>query len=470
MLHYTLNKQPGIPLYDCLYRAIRNDILRGRLKSGQRLPSKRDMAADNNLSITTVMNAYQQLLMEGYLVSEEKKGYFVADIQAMPAAVVPRTAEKQFYTEDNWFADFRSNNILYHHFPFATWKKVLREILSEYDIELVRWADPFGLRVLREQIADYLYRVRGISVSPECIVIGAGIEYLYARLITLFPPATIYAVENPGYQKISRIYQAYHLRWKSVAMDGSGIYLSDLRTQDAAIVHVSPEHHYPLGTMMPMGRRQELLSWAAEARERYIIEDDFDCEFRYNSKPIPALKSMDSQGKVIYMNTFSKTLSPAVRVSYMVLPEHLAEQYIYSTHFYTNTASSLEQYAVARFIEKGYFERHLNRVRKLYRQEGERLWSLLSESRDIPIRKMSGVSSGTHLLIELDTEMTDAEVKQKAADQGVYVACLSDYCSKDSERYEHTLILNYSELDDDTQREAIRRLGKVFKKESAPMK
>ena len=465
MLLYDLEKQHGRPLYEGLYEAIRNDILRGRLYAGQRLPSKRDMAVDNNLSITTVLNAYQQLLMEGYLVSEEKKGYFVADIEAMPAAA-PRVEEKQLYTEDNWFADFRSNTILYYHFPFATWKKVLREILSEYDVELVRRANPFGLRILREQIADYLYRVRGISVSPECIMIGAGIEYLYARLITLFPPATIYAVENPGYQKISQIYQAYHLRWKSVAMDESGIYLSDLRTQDAAIVHVSPEHHYPLGTIMPMGRRQELLAWAAEARERYIIEDDFDCEFRYNSKPIPALKSLDTQGKVIYMNTFSKTLSPAVRVSYMVLPEHLAEQYIYNTHFYTNTASSLEQYAVARFIKKGYFERHLNRVRKLYRQEGERLLKLLSEDTLIPIRKLSGGSSGTHLLIELDTEMTDAEVKQKAAERGVYVACLSDYCSKNSQLYEHTLILNYSELDDDTQREAIRRLGTVFMRRS----
>ena len=466
MLHYTLNKQPGKPLYEELYKAIRNDILKGRLRSGQRLPSKRDMAADNNLSITTVLNAYQQLLMEGYLVSEEKKGYFVADLVAMPASEVLRTEGKPLYTEDNWFADFRSNNILYRHFPFAAWKKVLREILSDYDLELVKRANPFGLRVLREQIADYLYRVRGISVSPECIVIGAGIEYLYARLITLFPSSTIYAVENPGYQKISQIYQAYHLRWKSIAMDESGIYLSDLRAQDAAIVHVSPEHHYPLGTMMPMGRRQELLAWAAEARERYIIEDDFDCEFRYNSKPIPAMKSLDTREKVIYMNTFSKTLSPAVRVSYMVLPEHLAEQYISNTHFYTNTASSLEQYAVARFIEKGYFERHLNRVRKLYRQEGERLLKLLGEDTLIPIRKLSGGSSGTHLLIELDTDMTDAEVKQKAAEQGIYIACLSDYCSKNSQLYEHTLILNYSELDDDTQREAIRRLGTVFMRRS----
>ena len=462
MLCYTLNKRPGKPLYEELYEAIRNDILKGRLKAGQRLPSKRDMAADNRISVTTVQNAYQQLLMEGFLISEEKKGYFIADIRAMPSVSDLHTDYTQIFPEDSWFADFRSNDILYQHFPFATWKKVLREILSEYSTELVRRADPYGIMALRIQIADYLYRVRGIHVSPGFIVIGAGIEYLYARLITLFPPATIYAVENPGYQKISQIYQAYHLRWKSITMDDSGIFMPDLRSQDVAVVHVSPEHHYPLGTLMPMNRRQELLSWAAEFDERYIIEDDFDCEFRYNSRPVPALKSLDTDGKVIYMNTFSKTLSPAVRVSYMVLPEQLMERYIREMRFYTNTASSLEQYGVARFIEKGYFERHLNRARKLYRQEGERLMRLIKENSDIPVKSLSSSGSGTHLLVELDTSLTDAEVKQRAAEQGVYFRCLSDYCTKNSQKYEHTLILNYTDLSEERQREAIRRLGRVF--------
>ena len=462
MLQYSLTKQPGKPLYEGLYEAIRSDILKGRLRAGRQLPSKREMAEDNNLSVTTVLNAYQQLLMEGYLVSREKRGYYVADLEAMPGTAKPRPEQQPFYSETAWFADFRSNNMLYNAFPVATWKKVLREILTDYDYELVTRSDPYGIPFLRAQIADYLYRTRGISVSPECIVIGAGIEYLYARLITIFPPATIYAVENPGYQKISGIYQSYHLRWKSIMMDDAGVRIPDLRAQDVAIVHVSPEHHYPLGTLMPMTRRQELLSWAAEHEERFIIEDDYDCEFRYNTRPVPALKSLDMNSKVIYMNTFSKTLSPAVRVAYMVLPEPLMERYVRETNFYTNTASSLEQYAVARFIEKGYFERHLNRIRKLYRQEGERLLRLIGENPDIPVKKLSDSFSGTHLLVELDTRLPDAEIKRRAAEQSICVGFLSDYCTQDQEKYAHTMILNYSDLEEEIQREAIRRLGLIF--------
>lgn len=462
MLNYSINKQPGKPLYEGLYEAIRFDILNGKLKAGQQLPSKREMAAGNGISITTVLNAYQQLLKEGYLISVEKRGYYVADLEAVPITHDPSPFQKQPCQETTWGVDFRSNNIMYRAFPLGTWKKVLREILSEYDTELVTRSDFYGIPLLRTQIAEYLYRTRGISVSPDCIVIGAGIEYLYARLITIFAPATIYAVENPGYQKISGLYQSYHLRWRSVTMDKSGIYIPDLRAKDIDIVHVSPEHHYPLGTMMPISRRQELLTWASEEEERYIIEDDFDCEFRYDSRPFPALKSLDVHGRVIYMNTFSKTLSPAVRVAYMVLPEPLMERYSQKTDFYTNTASSLEQYAVARFIEKGYFERHLRRIRKLYRQQGELLQRLISENKDIPVKKISNSYCGTHLLIELNTSLPDEEIKRCAAMQNVYVSFLSDYCTQNRWKYEHTMIINYSDLDEDILREAIRRLGLVF--------
>lgn len=462
MIKYELDKRPGQPLYESLYTALKHDIVSGRLTAGTKLPSKREMAEDNDVSLTTVINAYNQLVMEGFVNSFQRKGYFVADIQPMPAADNKITLPQSFYREEEWFADFRSNNTLYRYFPYATWKKVIRQILSEYETELVVRGNPFGIRELREQIAAYLYRTRGITTSPECIVIGAGIEYLYARLVTLFPPSTIYAVESPGYQKIPQIYDAYNLRWKAVRMDDCGVDMADLRVQDVDMVHVSPEHHYPLGITMPMKRRQDLLKWADEDEGRYIIEDDFDCEFRYNSRSIPALKSLDAEGRVIYMNTFSKTLSPAVRISYMVLPEAVMRLYIEKTHFFTNSTSSLEQYALARFIKDGYFERHLNRIKKKYRQEGETLKRLIRDSDGIPYDGVSAADSGTHLLVHLKTELTDDEVKRRAAAQGINLACLSDYCWTDKRRYLHTLILNFSDLDEDTQREAIRRLGTIF--------
>ena len=464
MIKYELEKRPGRPLYESLYEALRRDILSGRLAAGTRLPPKREMASDNDISLTTVINAYQQLIMEGYIINEERRGYFVAGIKAMPKMPGRRPEEeKEYYQEEEWFADFCANNTLYRYFPFTTWKKVVREVLSDYEMELVVRGNPFGLEALREQIADYLYRARGISVSPACIIIGAGIEYLYARLITLFPPATIYAVENPGYLKIPQIYASYHLRWKEIEMEEGGISMEDLRVKDVVITHVSPDHHYPLGTIMPADRRQELLAWAEEYEERYIIEDDYDCEFRYNSKPIPALKSLDAHGKVIYMNTFSKTVSPALRISYMVLPEQLLKRYISRMHFFTNSTSSLEQYALARFIGNGHFERHLNKIRKYYRQEGEQLLRALRENDSIPIQSISGGDSGTHLLVKLNTELNDRDVKRRAAALGVNISCLSDFCIRANRKYDHTLVLNYSDLDEETQREAIRRIGTVFR-------
>ena len=464
VLKYDLEKKNAKPVYESLYDAIKTDILKGRLRKGRKLPSKRDMAEDNGISLTTVMNAYQQLLMEGYLTSEEKKGYYVADIQAMDL-VKDSPGDLVFtrrYVEDEWFADFRSNNTLYHYFPFSSWKKMIREVLTEYEIELVRRCNPYGLEDLRIQIAGYLQRNRGICVPPERIIIGAGIEYLYARLISLFPKNTVYAVEDPGYQKIPKIFESYDIRFEAVAMDESGVDPLILKKKKASIVHVTPEHAYPTGIIMPMQRRQEILSWAEEEEDRYIIEDDFDCEFRYNYRPVPALMSLDRSDRVIYMNTFSKTLSPAIRISYMVLPERLVQKYINETNFFTNSTSSLDQYALAKFIEKGYFERHINKMRKLYRREGEALREAICANHCIPASEVSDGSCGTHLLIKLDTDMDDDEIKKEAANRGINVAFLSDFCIEDRKGHEHTMILNFSDLDESTQIEAVRRLGEIF--------
>lgn len=463
MYSYDLTKEKDKPLYESLYENIKNDILSGRLKYKDRLPSKRLMAEKNKISLTTVLNAYNHLIMEGYIISIEKKGYFVSDIKAMPTKEkIIKKEEKILYEEDKWLLDFHSNNALYEFFPFSTWKKVIRSVLSDYEEKLIERGNPFGNKKLREEISKYLYRNRGIVVSPELIVIGAGIEFLYNRLISILPKTSIYAIENPGYKKIVNIYDIYNLKWTSVDMDNNGISISDINNNKADIIHVSPEHHYPLGTLMPMKRRQELLSWADCNTNRYIIEDDFDCEFRYGIKPIPALKSMDINGKVIYMNTFSKTLSPAIRISYMVLPKKLMQKYIDTTNFFTNSTSNLEQLAVAHFIEKGYFERHLNRIKKIYYKEGETLIKILKENKELPIKKISEGDNGTHILVTLDTDIPDKIIKDKASKLLVNVSFLSDYTTKPDRKYNHTMILNFSTLDEKVQREAIHRIGKIF--------
>lgn len=462
MLIYNFEERNGKTLYDYLYECMKKDILSGRLPTKTKLPSKREMAKDNGISITTVMNAYDQLLMEGYIISREKKGYFVADVQAMSEYHPEPLEFSKIYQEEQWFVDFTANNTVYNKFPFSTWRKVVREVLAEYDMELVMRGNFLGVEELRQEIADYLYRSRGISISPECIIIGAGIEYLYSRLIKLLPSDAVYAVENPGYKKIPRIYEENGLKWKWVEMDAHGISMESLRDSGASVIHVSPEHHYPLGTVMTTVRRQEVLDWVAERPDRYIIEDDYDCEFRYRSKSIPALKGLDRNHRVIYMNTFSKSLAPAIRISYMILPEKLMEKYVRTSNFYSNTVSSLEQYALAKFIKKGYFERHLSRIKKYYRTEGERLLRIIKQSPLLPIVKADGMESGTHLLVKLDTSLTDVEIKWAAKSQGINIACLSEFCGEIKPEYQHVLVINYSDVDENTLREAVRRLANIF--------
>lgn len=462
MLLYDFGKRGSRPLYEYLYECLKRDILKGRIEAGTKLPSKRELARDNGISVKTVMNAYEQLVVEGYLISKEKRGYFAAHVEAMPQYSPEPVDYPQIYREEKWFADFTANNTVYERFPFSMWRRVMREVLAEEGMELVRRAHFLGVERLRQTIADYLYRFRGMKVSPECILIGAGIEYLYGRLIKLLPAGAVYGAENPGYKKIPRIFEDCGLSWRFASMDENGISMESLIKSGIQVIHVSPEHHYPLGTVMSAARRQELLSWAAGAPDRYIIEDDYDCEFRYHSRPIPALKSMDLNHRVIYMNTFSKTLAPAIRISYMVLPEPLMVRYVQSANFYSNTVSSCEQYALARFIREGYFERHLSRMRKYYQNQGELLGRIIKQTSLLPTVRVMGGNSGTHLLVKLDTSLTDQEIKEAARAQGINIACLSEFCLEVEPEYENVLVINYSDLDERTLKEAVRRLGNVF--------
>lgn len=462
MLRYDFSQRGGQPLYQYLYNRLKEDILSGRLPPQTRLPSKREMARENGISVRTVMNAYEQLLVEGYILSREKKGYFVANVEIPPACFPKPSQYPEIYVEEDWFVDFTANQSVYDKFPFSMWKKVMREVLSEYGAKLVRRAHFLGVKELRTAIADYLYRARGMEVSPECMVIGASIEYLYGRLIQLLPPDAVYAVENPGYKKIPHIYEEFGLQWTYVEMDGQGIDMESLRQSGANVVHISPEHHYPLGTVMSASRRQELLSWAREKPDRYLIEDDYDCEFRYQFHTIPPLQNMDRNHRIIYTNTFSKTLAPSIRISYMILPEKLMACYAKKANFYSNTASSCEQYALAKFIREGYFERHLSRMKKYYRAKGELLIHIIKQSVLLPASSISGGKSGTHLLVKVDTSLTDTEIKWAARQQKIHIACLSEFCGKNKDRYQHILVLNYSEMEEKDIREAVRRLGNIF--------
>lgn len=464
MITYDLEQRGNLTLYDYLYREIKEDIIQGRIKSDTKLPSKRELAGHLQVSVKTIENAYAQLLLEGYIRAEEKRGYFVCKVAAQDkgrqtAGYTPFVIKKK---EEEYLADFTANHINYDKFPFSLWAKVMRETLTDYDTTLLQTVPFQGVEELRNAIASHLYRYRGMEVSPEHIFIGAGTEYLYTRLLQLLGEEASYAVENPGYRKIARIYDSFKAPWQYVDIDRHGLKVRALERTTANVVHVSPSHHYPMGLVMPVSRRQELLSWASQASDRYLIEDDYDCEFRFDKRPVPPLKSMDSNHRVIYMNNFSKTMVPSIRISYMILPEKLKERYLSTMNFYSCSVSGFEQYALARFMEKGYFERHIRRMTNYYKQQREKMLRNYKESRLSTISMIMEDSAGTHFLLKFYTDLSDVEIKWAAKQRGILLSFLSEYCFCDMEKYRNILVVNYSDLEETTLREAFRCLEELL--------
>ena len=366
MLTYELKKAPGVPLYEALYRCIRGDILSGHLAADTKLPSKRALAEHLEISKITVETAYGQLLEEGYIRSQQKVGYFVEPISQKTAAPVAASSREEPP------ADMGTGP---EKFPFSVWSRLQREVLLDYGEKLLLPLHSQGSPELRQAIADHLAQFRGMTVDPGNILVGAGTDFLYNLLIQLLGRDKIYAVEEPGYDKIRKIYAAGGVACVSAEMDEWGVMPEKLG--DARILHISPAHHFPTGIVTPLSRRQALLRWAAE-QDGYIIEDDYDSEFRFDAHPVPTMMSLDGRGRVVYMNTFSKSLAPSIRISYMVLPEGMMQRFREKLGFYSCTVSSFEQMTLARFLSRGHFEKHINRMRRFYRARRNKILEILS--------------------------------------------------------------------------------------------
>lgn len=338
----------------------------------------------------------------------------------------------------------------------------MREALSLPTDSLLRTVPYNGLPELRRAIADYLQRSRGMDVSPDHIIIGAGSEYLYGRLLQMFGPAITFASEDPGYKKLAAISASFGHYWESVPIDNSGLSVAALEESGADVVHVSPANHFPTGIVMPIKRRLELFEWANRASKRYIVEDDYDSEFRYSGHPVMPLYADDVSDKVIYLNTFSKTMVPSLRISYMVLPPKLLQHYVDTMSFYSCTVSSFEQYALARFIEDGHFERHINRTRNFYRKQRARVLAAVKASPLAAIAQVTEHNAGTHFLLQVNTALSEEEVRKRAAAAGLNVSMLSDYCYVQDKHAQPTLVVNYAGIEPERVQEAVERLVGVF--------
>lgn len=478
MLTYNLTATGSDSLYESLYKCIKNDILQGKLCAGEKLPSKRSFAKNLGISVITVENAYGQLSDEGYIYSMPKRGFYVSDIDmvANPNTGAKTSADANLFDDSasiacsHYFADFSSNQTDSEIFPFTIWTKTVRSVLNDNRIQLMINPPCGGILPLRNAIARYLGDFRGMKVAPHQIIIGAGTEYLYGLLIQLLGKNLIYGVENPGYHKIGKICKSMGVTYRHVDLDESGVSIHELEEKKIDIIHTSPSHHFPTGLVMPVSRRYELLGWAAKKKQRYIIEDDYDSELRLSGKPFPTLQSIDVSGKVIYMNTFTKTLASTVRISYMVLPEDLAKRFYSELSFYSCTVSNFEQYTLAQFMENGSFEKHINRLRNYYQNKRD---AILKELKNGSIGKYITIQeeeAGVHFLMHIQSDCTEAEIVEKAKAGGVKLDPLSRYYIKNTEKheqngqenpYENTYVMNYSSVNMENIKKVVQVLSQL---------
>ena len=460
MLSCHLNRLDRIPLYEQLYEYIKKEIVEGRLGFEEKLPSKRKLADFLQISHNTVDTAYNQLVAEGYVEVMPRKGYFVMAYEDL--AYIPKPEQPKLPAK-------KSNHIRYHFhpsqidtssFPFHEWRKLAKQFVAEEKQELLLLGSPKGEYELQKEIANYLYHARGVICAPEQIIIGAGIEILLQQLLVLLDENTVYGVEDPGYHLIHRILSTYPKQVHPLEVDEEGLIVDRLDELAIDVAYVTPSHHFPYGNILPVNRRMQLLNWASANKARYIIEDDYDSEFRYSGKTIPSLQSMDQYGKVIYLGSFSKSLMPSIRISYMVLPETLLNKYEERLSFYHCTVSRIDQHILSEFIRKGLFEKHLNRMRKVYRQKLDIVMNALkSYCEQIAI---IGGHSGLHIVLQIKNGMMEEELVERAAEQNVKVYPLSDYMLVKKERHTPTIVLGFAGIQMEELEEALNVLLKSW--------
>lgn len=458
-----LDPKSNLPLYEQIYAYIKGEIQKNRIKAGEKLPSSRALSAYLEVSRSTVDLAYGQLMSEGYLESVPCKGYYACSIRELyhlTAFSEPVLSIRPKKSRDCAY-DLTPNGIDLDSFPFGVWRKITRNILIDDKKELFQLGDPQGEWELRETIATYLHQARGVICGPEQIVLGAGNDYLLMLLSTLLGREHCIAMETPTYKHAYQIFQELGIFLVTVPVDARGMEISALRASGADIAYVMPSHQYPLGIVMPIKRRLELLEWAGEKEGRYIIEDDYDSEFRYKGKPIPALQGSDSRGRVIYIGTFSKSIAPAIRISYMVLPGKLLQECRGKLHHFSSTVSRLDQMVLNSFIKEGYYERHLNRMRTIYGRKHDILLGAMKRLSDSC--RVLGENAGVHFLIEFAKDRSEEEIIRQAEKEGVRVYPLSEYCIEGQRQKDNpAVILGYATLSEEALAQASDRLVKAW--------
>lgn len=468
------------PLYEKIYEYIKNEIVDGKISRGEKLPSTRLLAKNLSVSRSTVELAYDQLLAEGYIEAEPYRGYFVCDIEALYQLEQRNHIQEKLQAGQSWQPgwkteikhgagsskqkeiDFSPYTIDTQNFPYNVWRKLHKNVLLDDREEILLSGDGQGDYELRVAIADYLHQARGVNCVAEQIIIGAGNEYLELLLTQVLGEKKTVLMDDPTYLQAYRTFSNMGYLVKNIPAEQGSMPIEAVRWENADVLYVMPSHQFPLGTVMPLKQRLELLKWASEKEGRYLIEDDHDSEYRYKGKPIPSLQSIDHEEKVIYLGTFSKSIAPSLRISYMVLPQHLLKNYQNFCGFYSTTVSKIQQEVLREFISGGYFGRHLNKMRGIYKNKHD---FLVSELKKRPwVENIAGDNAGLHVLVQVDTQMSEEELCERAAEQGIHLMGISEHYIHKPPVSKPIILLGYGKPDEKKILEGLNRLEQIILK------
>lgn len=467
----NLENKSKIPLYIQIYNEIKRLIVKGDLVANTKLPSKKNLMQQYNLSQSTIQNALYLLMEEGYIFSEERRGYFVSNLENLIIDTSKIIKKERVKKKENIKYDFSYSGVDIENLPKNIFKKINKEIYEEGNNDLAFEGEIQGDNFFRQTISSYLSQSRGVEVDKSQIIISSGSEYLFHIIFKIFENPK-YGLENPGYKTLQKLFTLNKINYAPVSLDQEGILIQELLEKEINIPCITPSHQFPTGIIMSINRRRELLNWANKKENRYIIEDDYDSEFKYNGRPIPALKAIDYKDKVIYIGSFSKSITPSFRVSYMVLPKNLLAIYQEKLPYSTCSVSTLSQKMLYKFIEQGYFTKHLNKMRTIYKKKREFLISHLREE-SIKILgnevEIQGADAGLHLIIKFPTAFIEEDFLKLCNKNSLKIYSLQNYYLKSRDK-DSFFLLGYASLTRKDIQEGITLLVNLAKKASISYK
>ncbi len=460
---FILNNKIDIPLYVQLYEQLLDKILNGDLKPGNKLPSTRKLCNDLQVSRNTVDLAYNQLYSAGYIISKPRNGYYVENLNFSSIHSFKenfQTKSALIHSEDTLIKyDFKYGKLNINELPIHQWKKISNKCLKDFKDGMTSYGPTFGEIGLREEILKYIQYHRGVKCTVDQIFIGAGLHYCLGMLCQLMRNTDVVAMEEPGYHITRATFENHGFNVEPISLDSQGLNVMELNSTNAKAVYVTPSHQYPLGSIMPISRRIELIEWSMK-NDSIIIEDDYSCHLRYNTKPVQSLQSICND-RVVYIGSFSKFLFPSLRLSYMILPEHMLRQFCKMFNGYPSSVPFIIQKTLEVFMQQGHWESYLRKNRGLQRKKHDTLIKILKQEFGNKI-SIFGMNAGLHLVIQVKWLMSEDELIKRAYRVGVKVYSTSKFYKNPGNNLMGAVVLGFGGIELDQIEPAVKLLRKVW--------